>query len=139
MVEFVAGAAESAIIKSNLPRTLFNPRDYTRQANSANVAVAGQSNRPWDTRGDRHRQMIDFQVWETFCYLTGMVQQFHNSLQYRSIKKRGTLSRDQASRIIELLDRALIDNDPSAGSPTETLLRLLLPLGKYHKSCFQVK
>lgn len=138
MVEFVAGAAESAIIKSNLPRTLYNPRDYTRQAISADAAVAGQSNRPWGTCGDRHRQLIDFQVWETFCYLTRKAQQFHNPLQYRSIEKRGTLSRDQSS-LTELLDRALIDNDPSAGSPTETLLRLLLPLGKYHKGCFQVK
>ena len=28
--------------------------------------------------------------------------------------------------------KANTGNDPSAGSPTETLLRLLLPLGKYH-------
>ena len=29
---------------------------------------------------------------------------------------------------IRLLDELTVDNDPSAGSPTETLLRLLLPL-----------
>ncbi len=34
---------------------------------------------------------------------------------------------------------ALADNDPSAGSPTETLLRLLLPLRKYHRVYFQIK
>ena len=32
----------------------------------------------------------------------------------------------------DLLEIVCTDNDPSAGSPTETLLRLLLPLEKYH-------
>ena len=31
---------------------------------------------------------------------------------------------------IRLLDELTVDNDPSAGSPTETLLRLLLPLNE---------
>ena len=36
---------------------------------------------------------------------------------------------------IRLLDELTVDNDPSAGSPTETLLRLLLPLSdKVHET-----
>jgi hypothetical protein len=31
--------------------------------------------------------------------------------------------------MLSLVSSSLIVNDPSAGSPTETLLRLLLPLG----------
>ena len=37
----------------------------------------------------------------------------------------------------DLLEIVCTDNDPSAGSPTETLLRLLLPLEKYHRIFFQ--
>jgi hypothetical protein len=33
----------------------------------------------------------------------------------------------------------MIDNDPSAGSPTETLLRLLLPLENIDYTSFQIK
>ena len=43
----------------------------------------------------------------------------------------GTVNEDHASRPDSLVHGVGIDrfNDPSAGSPTETLLRLLLPLG----------
>ena len=34
-----------------------------------------------------------------------------------------------SSIMLSLVSSSLIVNDPSAGSPTETLLRLLLPLG----------
>ena len=50
--------------------------------------------------------------------------QAHVSLRARCLLCRTRLAPGQAWRVVGLL----LGNDPSAGSPTETLLRLLLPL-----------
>jgi hypothetical protein len=47
----------------------------------------------------------------------------------RSVEERATLE--------EFLPQEKDSNDPSAGSPTETLLRLLLPLNDRVWACFQ--
>ena len=62
--------------------------------------------------------------------IKGEVGYYQGNLKFGKVHKRVG---------VWALETQLLSNDPSAGSPTETLLRLLLPLDNVVRSNFQSK
>jgi hypothetical protein len=78
-----------------------------------------------------------YEKWAVELYIELTFQSIPNSNSYddyyfyvanRRLLTKMSLSTLDRDRDIVILDFLLLVNDPSAGSPTETLLRLLLPL-----------
>ena len=61
-------------------------------------------------------------------FIKGLSQDLQNVHSWRNNKDETSVHTHSRGRASNSLFKFIYDNDPSAGSPTETLLRLLLPL-----------
>jgi hypothetical protein len=84
---------------------------------------------PFKANGPKSRQpLFPFGRRRSPSEQPALCPQIATELQQRSVGCAAKASKQSATLEVSLSHMCILGNDPSAGSPTETLLRLLLPL-----------